>query len=347
MFVFLVTLLFALVCVGPAEGDMLLLGVGGPSAALPPGSCALVPIVVGATNVSVCTDTTATSLIVPASWNSSNNKVEIIGGGSGGLNPTGGDVAMGGCGGTYSKKSNVSLTGGATVSVTVGVGGSAGFPPTAGGNTYFNGTTLAGSTVSATGGPASSDGVACVTAAGASVGTTIHVGGSAASLNQNHQTGYGGGGAGGPGGVGGNGGQGGCSAGGGGAGGGAGNTGGAGVAGSNCVNSTSEAGGAAGDGTAGGAGGGAGTPGSAGSHGSGGGGGASSGSGAGGAGGLGQDSTWATGYGPGGGGGGGSFTGTTAGGAGGLYGGGGGTSTYGSSNSAPGGQGIIVLTWTP
>ncbi len=72
---------------------------------------------------------------VPADWNNSNNFIEVIGGGGGGA--TGANAkgvgGGGGGGGAYSKQTNVTLTGGVSVTVAVGAaGGLAG----AGGDTY-------------------------------------------------------------------------------------------------------------------------------------------------------------------------------------------------------------------
>src|SRR3989338_5551094 len=82
----------------------------------------------------IFTMTGSTSWTVPPDWNSSNNTVEVSGGGGGGA--TGSESGgAGGTGGSYAKKSNVSLTPGGTATIFVGTGGGAGV---AGGDSYFN-----------------------------------------------------------------------------------------------------------------------------------------------------------------------------------------------------------------
>ena len=87
--------------------------------------------------------TSGTSWVVPSDWNSANNTVEVIGGGGGGADSTngGGGSGQGGGGGAYAKKTNVTLTPGATVTIAVGAAGSSGSfnstGPTVGGDTYF------------------------------------------------------------------------------------------------------------------------------------------------------------------------------------------------------------------
>ena len=57
---------------------------------------------------------------VPAWWNSADNEIEMIGGGSGG------GAAGGGTGGAYSKLTNFPATPGATLTYRIGAGGAAG-----------------------------------------------------------------------------------------------------------------------------------------------------------------------------------------------------------------------------
>lgn len=82
------------------------------------------------------TVTGAGNWTVPSDWNSAQNTVEVIGGGSGG-NTLGGA----GAGGAYAKVTNLALTAGASIAYSVGIGGA---PTVAGGNTFFNGTAGAG-----------------------------------------------------------------------------------------------------------------------------------------------------------------------------------------------------------
>src|SRR5213075_119063 len=59
---------------------------------------------------------------VPADWNNSYNKIEVIGGGGGGSSSiTASTTGAGGGGGAYSRSDNLILSG--TVQFTVGVGG--------------------------------------------------------------------------------------------------------------------------------------------------------------------------------------------------------------------------------
>jgi hypothetical protein len=121
---------------------------------------------------------------VPKSWNSSNNSVTCIGGGAGAAATTG----AGGGGGARAITTNVSLTPGATISVAIGAGGTAG---SAGGDTNFNsGAIIAkggSSTTTATGGAGGS--------AAASTGTTKYSGGNGGNATTTTGAGAGGGGA--------------------------------------------------------------------------------------------------------------------------------------------------------
>ena len=91
--------------------------------------------------------TSGTSWAVPADWNNASNKIEVIGGGGGGNGGGGTGNGGGGGGGGYSAITNLTLTPGSTVSYNVGLGGAA-----AGGNTWFNGSSLSNASVSAQGG---------------------------------------------------------------------------------------------------------------------------------------------------------------------------------------------------
>lgn len=253
---------------------------------------------------------------VPADWTSGKNSVEVIGGGGGGSGNTGGSNTGGGGGGGYAKKSNIALTPGATVGVTIGAGGAAGGEP---GGT--GGTTTFGSYCSATGGTGGSNSSFGNGGAG-TVGDTGYSGGAGGDSGGNGDSGSGGGGAAGPSGAGA---RGGGSAnnhtgGGGGAGGGTPGINGTGTP-PNGGNSVYAAGGAGGQ---------FGAAGAAGSNGSGGGGGDYNANG--GVGGNGPD------YSGGGGGGGGNVAGAR----GGAYGGGGGG---GNGAGGAGYQGVIVIRW--
>lgn len=262
---------------------------------------------------------------VDATWNNSNNTIDVIAaGGSGGASQiTAGCETAGGGGGEHGQTPNFNISNPGTDTFTwqIGAGGTAVFGAAAGstgqtqgnkgGDTWFNGTTQAGSTLGAIGG--SGGGVGLTGASGGAggtggVGTTHHAGGRGGNGTDNTGT-SGGGGAGGPNG-----------------------------AGNQGVDGTGATNGGQGDGSSGGTGGlgtGTGTTGNPGNpgtelgdgiHGCGGGGG-----------GLFR-----------------SLNGTLGGGnTGGLYGGGGGstfdTSAFGNSRaqSGAGAQGLIVLTWTP
>lgn len=299
------------------------------------------------------TNTAATSWTVPSDWNSSNNTIEVIGGGAGGslglLAPE--FYSVGGGGGAYSKVTNVSLTGGVSVGIQVGDGGTAG---SNGEDTWLcsstsNCASIGGSAVvvGAKAGVLTSTG-GTGGAAASGVGDVKYSGGNGAIAAATFAGAGGGGGAAGPNGNGGDGGLGSATnadgGGGGGNGGGydgADSTGGnAGAGGNNYSNTGGGSAGAdfgnAGDGTAGAGGGGGDYIG------------LSSGDG-----GNGQD--WDATHGSGGGGGGGPGANQTDpydknyGGKGGLYGGGGGGSPMGTVNTGDfaGGQGIIVITYTP
>jgi hypothetical protein len=293
-----------------------------------------------------------TSWTVPSDW-SNTNTIETIGGGGGGQTTNVNFAGSGGGGGGYSQISDLTNLGG-SITYQVGSGGSAG---AGGGDTWFNGATLGDSSVAAKGGGGGGDnsgGGGGASSGG--VGTTKYSGGNgSATGGGNPWTGAGGGGAAGPNGNGG--------AGGGpsndatnGAGGGGGNgNGGAGVSPNNSIS-----GGNGGTGNAG-TGAGAGDTGSgasSGTSGTGGGGGGgrylSSSPGGNGAGGSEFDGSHGSGGG-GGGGGGRDFGAATAAGNGGIgadYGGGGGGGGYPENGTAwgvggPGGNGVIVITYTP
>jgi hypothetical protein len=260
-----------------------------------------------------------TSWLVPNDWNNNNNKIEVIGGGGGGSNGISGTGATaggaGGGGGGYSSVTNLDLTPGTYVTVSIGTGGAVANP---GGSTYFSGGSCSTSSVCATGG-------------GGASGTTGGTGGSA-SVGTGYSGGSGGGGgaaANGGGGGGGGAGAGGIYA--------SGNNGSVGSAGSGNTGGAGGAGGQ-GDGTYGGSGGTAGA----------------SGGGTGGDGGNGTEWNASYGSGGGPGGGGGANRNESAGSAGtaGIYGagggGGGGNSSggTGAGDGTSGRDGLIVITYT-
>jgi hypothetical protein len=305
--------------------------------------------------------TSGTSWTVPSNWNSSNNTIEVIGGGAGGGQGFAGGSGNGGGGGgsgAYSEIANLSLTPGGSVTYQVGTGGTGGVGgganPAAGGDTYFNGTSCPGASACAKGGSAPTGtqlvtgGVGGVAANG--VGTTKNSGGNGGTSLANKPGTGGGGGAGG---RNGNGAAGGSAATLSGAFGGSGGGGsGGGTAGSSNLTDGSGTGGSGGNnssGSGGGAGGAASATGGGGSAGGGGGGGAAGANGGFGGAGIEWDSSH--GSGGGGGGGGSEACGCTAGagGIGGLYGGGGGGGSEDSNaaNGGAGAQGIIVITYTP
>lgn len=90
---------------------------------------------------------------VPSDWNSSDNIVETLGagGGGGGCNNANGG---GGGGGAYSAQTNISLTPGGSATWRVGTAGTTGAGAAGGdgGDSWFNGTTLGGSSVGSKGG---------------------------------------------------------------------------------------------------------------------------------------------------------------------------------------------------
>lgn len=79
--------------------------------------------------------TSGTSWDVPQSWNNNNNSIICIGGGAGGAGISPDSNTGGGGGGARVINTNVSLTKGASISYTIGAGGSSG---AAGGDTTFN-----------------------------------------------------------------------------------------------------------------------------------------------------------------------------------------------------------------
>jgi hypothetical protein len=258
--------------------------------------------------VIVLTATSSSTWTVPSDWNSASNTIETIGAGASGDAAAQGYMAPGGGGGAWNEISNLSLTPGASISYQVGAGGASqtatlyDYPGNAGGNTWFNGTSLTSASVSSQGGGVSAGSGAAAPGGLASAGVgSGHNGGAGGSVGLFGQDSSGGGGAAGPSGPG--------------------------VAGIDESSFQSASAGGAGDNGMGGAGG------------------TSSVTGTPGAGGTGTeyDST----HGSGGGGGGAAQNGGT--GAGGYGGGGGGSEQIGSSPavSGPGGQGIIVITYTP
>ena len=275
--------------------------------------------------------TSGSSWTVPNDWNSASNTIQCIGAGGNGAVDSSTHSGGGGGGGSYASVSNVALAAG-SVTVQIAASGS-------GSNTLFDnssGTTVlscgAGGNASLlTGGSAG----AVVTGSGYSGGA-----GGSGSSGGSLTAGGGGGGAAGPSGAG--------EAGAGvasgvtGGGGGGGSDGGSSTAGSAGSGTTGGNGGEGHLGTGAGSGGTSGLAGGAATAGTGGGGGGSGGSASGGGGGA-IDEAFDSSHGAGGGGGGGA---DGNGGTGGIYGGGGG-GTITTKTVGAGGQGIIVITYTP
>ncbi|HVV15164.1 MAG TPA: hypothetical protein VHD55_02065, partial [Candidatus Paceibacterota bacterium] len=160
-----------------------------------------------------------TSWTVPSDWNSSNNSIEVIGGGGKGGDGTGSATARsggGGGGGAYSAVSNVSLTLNTPVAYQIG---SAGVGGTNAGNTYFcnfntacasitDSSVVAGAEGGRNGTNASTAGSVPGGAGGLASngrGTTKYDGGTGGASEAGAGAGGGGGGAAGPHGAGGNG----------------------------------------------------------------------------------------------------------------------------------------------
>lgn len=139
----------------------------------------------------VVTLTSGTAWTVLAGWQSTQvgpagfaNKVEAYGGGQGGYGTvTPSPVAQGGEGADYSAITNLALTPGASVPYVIGAPSAGGTsPPAAGGDTYFNGASIAASSVGAPGGASSSTAVGTVKFTG---GTSTDAGGGAAGPGGN------------------------------------------------------------------------------------------------------------------------------------------------------------------
>ena len=155
---------------------------------------------------------------IPSDWGSSANTIETIGAGGSGAAGFASNSAGGGAGGAYSKITNLTLTPGGSATYFLPAGAAA--SGNAGGDCWFNGSTLAGSSVGAKGGGGGSSGSGGTGGASASgVGTTKNSGGNGGTNGSSYSAG-GGGGAGGPNGVGAAGGNGGGTSQGGGGGGG-------------------------------------------------------------------------------------------------------------------------------
>lgn len=295
-----------------------------------------IPLIYECTTVSFLTSPTGSNQTfnVPSDWNNANNNVSTIG--AGGTARVAGAGSGGGGGGAFSRQTPVTLTPGGTT--TYQIGASTNVATVNGGDTWFAGTTLAGSQVGAKGGN-STNGTSGASggAAASGVGGTKNSGGAGG----NGGTGGGSGGGGGAAGPNGTGGAGGLNSNGGGGGGGGNGGGTAGGTGTACCCTTTGTGGNGGNNSlgAGGGTGGVGTDGGNGSNGGGGGGGggvtAPANEGDGGNGGNGVE--WTT-HGSGGGGGGNGLANST-GGSPGIYGGASGGGSNGSVKTS--GQGVI------
>jgi hypothetical protein len=136
---------------------------------------------------------------VPANWNTTNNSIQCIGGGAAGRsNINFGDGRSGGGAGAYSAVQNLTLTPGSSIQFIVGAGGTVSMnnPANSGGDTWFNGATLASSSVGAKGGLGTDFTGGAGGAASSGVGTIKLSGGSAPSTGSGAGGGGGGGAAG-------------------------------------------------------------------------------------------------------------------------------------------------------
>lgn len=145
----------------------------------------------------------------PADWDNTANTIETLGGGGGGVKRSAGTAGGGGAGGgAYSAQTNITIVTSASYQIgTAGVGktGTAG-AGTAGGDSWFNGATLAASSVGSKGGAGSTTNTGAAGGASASgIGATKNSGGSGGNGQASNGAGGGGGGAAGAAGVGGNG----------------------------------------------------------------------------------------------------------------------------------------------
>ena len=148
--------------------------------------------------------TSGTSWTVPSDWNSTNNTIEVIGGGGNGGTGSAQNGGGGGGGGAYSKKINVSLTAGASVTYAIG---------SIAGDTYFcnstsNCASISGNAIIA-GAKGGTSGSGTIPGAGGTsatngVGDTKFSGGTGFTngADGNSSSGGGGGGAAGPNGIG-------------------------------------------------------------------------------------------------------------------------------------------------
>lgn len=150
-----------------------------------------------ATTVTLTTTGTANSWTVPSDWTSADNRIHCIGGGASGAAvnslSTGVKYASGGGGGGYGSNQNVSLTGGASITYGVGIGGvfkrvtSVGATNgSSGGDTYFNAASYAAATFGAKGGVNGIGRLANVTtnggAGGVGKGTFSNTGGNGGNI---------------------------------------------------------------------------------------------------------------------------------------------------------------------
>jgi hypothetical protein len=167
---------------------------------------------VASDNTDFIVDTGQTSYTTPPTWNNSNNYIEVIGGGAGGLTGDAGTSADGGHGngagggGAYSKITDLTLSGDITIQVGDGGGMGAG-----GEDTFFNRTAGAAGTCADTvsvcakgGGAPSGQTGGSGGSSGSGVGETLVSGGNGGNGGNGlvHNTGGGGGGGGGAGGCG-------------------------------------------------------------------------------------------------------------------------------------------------
>ncbi|MDB5490367.1 MAG: hypothetical protein JWO78_216 [Micavibrio sp.] len=104
------------------------------------------------------TSTGAANWTVPADWNDLNNSIEVIAGGGSGCAAGGGNYGGSGSGGAYSKITNLALTKGALIPVNIGAGGARAISTggnilgNPGGDTWFGNASYGGANVAAKGG---------------------------------------------------------------------------------------------------------------------------------------------------------------------------------------------------
>lgn len=144
--------------------------------------------------------TSGTSWPVPPDWNNADNKIQCYGGGSGGASHNDTTKNGAGAGGAYADWTNLTLTAGTNISYGIGAGGTGetgSAAPKAGGDTFFNGTSISNATIVAKGAaiPGTTNTAGTGGQASACVGQTKHSGGNGGAGAGAAASGPGGGGA--------------------------------------------------------------------------------------------------------------------------------------------------------